>query len=611
MTARDIVLSAAGATPAQGWQLITLTGTVNTNQVLYGNGYYVAIGTAITRQPYSTDAKRWFPSDKRLSSPDFTAGAFGNGTFVAVGGTSSGIVSTMTDPTVGWTRQTTPSVFSAVAITDVAFGAGLFVAISSGGLMASSPDGITWTTRTSGLAALTSIRYSNSLFLGVSGTNLITSPDGITWTLQAATPGIRTCVYGNGYYGGTTGGQYFYRSADLITWDGPYYLTSSIFNYAAATNGTGTWIASGNANSTQLKYSTDNGVTWNSTPLPQRMSSQPMLLQNGPTYINNRFFALGYGGSPSFGAIVSSADGINWIRNFNAGGANVSYINNKFWLGGGGNGSYMVFDPVTTVLEYVNVPQPLGVYNFAVYFNGLYFIGGSSAVCWTIPVGYDYQNSLNWTARNSTAGFGFTTMYSAAIDGTGTVMVIVGNTGTIASGTDGINFTARTSGTTSILYAVAWFNNKFVAVGAAGTLVTSTDGTTWTLQTAIAALTFRSLAVAPAVIMACTDLGVFYTSTDGITWAVATSPFAGSNTAQYAITYGKGKFYTTTYSSASIYSSSNSGANWTRVDSPQGGYPSSQTDAMLSIGYGGGYLAVVTADPVASFSCNTSYYQAI
>lgn len=615
MTARDIVLAAAGGnTTTPGWQLITLTGTYATYQFAYGNGYYVAIGDAITHQPYSPDLKRWFPTNRLDSSArSFVSIAFGNNTFVAVGGVygGTGIVSTMTDPTVGWTNQATPAAFvSPNNIANVAFGAGVFVATGNGGKIATSPDGITWTTRTSGTTDFLSyVRYVNSLFIIVGTTTTgYKSPDGITWTpFTLPVAGGSNVDYGNGYYGYTDGGQLFYRSTDLVTWSAPISIAGTIYHGGLATNGTGTWVTTGNSTLYQISVSTDNGLTWDFST-PQRMSNQQMLYYDSPNYLNGNFVATG--GTSTYGIIIKSTDGKNWARSFNAGNRTSLYVNNKFWLGGGGNGSFIVFDPVTNNLEYANFPQPIGAYYVLLYFSGYYVVAGQTGLMYTIPIGYDYQNSNNWTTR--TSGFGSNLIQSGVVNSAGTVAVIVGAAGNISSSTDGITWTARTSGTANALNAVMWFSSKFVAVGAAGTLVTSTDGTTWTVQTAIAALTFQCLAMTSATgtIMAIDTLGAIYTSTDGITWVVATSPFAGSSVGTSGLTYGKGLFYASTTSSASIYKSSDSGASWTQIDSPKGYYQTTPTDTMNSIIYGGGYLAAVGGVYAAPTYC-VAYYQKV
>ena len=74
----------------------------------------------------------------------------------------------------------------------IAFGNGLFVAVSSGGTsrVMTSPDGITWTPRTAAEAnQWQAVTFGNGLFVAVSadGTSrVMTSPDGITWTSRTA-----------------------------------------------------------------------------------------------------------------------------------------------------------------------------------------------------------------------------------------------------------------------------------------------------------------------------------------------------------------------------------------------------------------------------------------
>ena len=115
---------------------------------------------------------------------------YGNGLFVAVayGGTSSRV---MTSPDgITWTTRTSAADNMWEAVT---YGNGLFVAVAIGGSsdqrVMTSPDGITWTGRTSPTNAWTSVTYGNGLFVAVgeSGDNrVMTSPDGITWTIRAS-----------------------------------------------------------------------------------------------------------------------------------------------------------------------------------------------------------------------------------------------------------------------------------------------------------------------------------------------------------------------------------------------------------------------------------------
>jgi hypothetical protein len=71
----------------------------------------------------------------------------------------------------------------------------------------SSPDGITWTLRTSASnEAWSSVTYGNGLFAAVAatgvGNRVMTSPDGITWTLRtsAADNTWSSVTYGNGLF---------------------------------------------------------------------------------------------------------------------------------------------------------------------------------------------------------------------------------------------------------------------------------------------------------------------------------------------------------------------------------------------------------------------------
>ena len=66
----------------------------------------------------------------------------------------------------------------------VTYGNGLFVTVGQSGTILTSPDGTSWTERTSGTSnKLYGVTYGNGLFVtvGYSGT-ILTSPDGNSWT---------------------------------------------------------------------------------------------------------------------------------------------------------------------------------------------------------------------------------------------------------------------------------------------------------------------------------------------------------------------------------------------------------------------------------------------
>jgi len=63
------------------------------------------------------------------------------------------------------------------------------------------------------------------------------------------------------------------------------------------------------------------------------------------------------------------------------------------------------------------------------------------------------------------------------------LFVVVGDSGTILTSSDGTTWTSRTSGTSNGLFIIFYGNCTFVAVGYSGTILTSSDGTTWTSRT--------------------------------------------------------------------------------------------------------------------------------
>jgi hypothetical protein len=113
----------------------------------------------------------------------------------------------------------------------------------------------------------------------------------------------------------------------------------------------------------------------------------------------------------------------------------------------------------------------------------------------------------------------------------GAPYLTVGTGGAVFSSTDGIAFTAATSGVTADLNDVAVSGASSVAVGANGTIISSTDGTTFSARTSGTTVNLRGVALGAGRWLAVGDNGTMLTSTDVVTWtAVTTGTTATLNT---------------------------------------------------------------------------------
>ena len=120
----------------------------------------------------------------------------------------------MTSPDgITWTSRTSAADNQWRSVT---YGSGLFVAVSSTGTgdrVMTSPDGIDWTLQTSAADNYwLGVTYGNGLFVAVAssgtGNRVMTSPDGINWT-------SRTSAADYGWYGVTYGSGLFVAVSDI------------------------------------------------------------------------------------------------------------------------------------------------------------------------------------------------------------------------------------------------------------------------------------------------------------------------------------------------------------------------------------------------------------
>jgi len=289
---------------------------------------------------------------------------------------ASDITSIVAPEGVDWTTRT--SGFGTTTIYGVTYGDGLYVAGGNDGKLTTSPDGTTWTTRTSGFGTtdIWGVTYGDGLYVAVGRDGkLTTSTDGTTWT-------TRTSGFG----------------------------TSIIFG---VTYGDGLYVAVGNDG--KLTTSTD-GTTWTT-----RTSGFGTTRIWGVTYGDGLYVAVGESGK-----LTTSTDGTTWTTRTSGFG--------------------------TTHIQGVT------------YGDGLYVAGGNDGKLTTSPDG------TTWTTR--TSGFGTTRIYGVTYgDG---LYVAVGDDGKLTTSTDGTTWTTRTSGFgTTLIRGVTYGDGLYVAVGNSGKLTTS------------------------------------------------------------------------------------------------------------------------------------------
>ena len=181
---------------------------------------------------------------------------YGNGLFIAASGAASGaaVLASSTDgitwtsvgPTTGgWTMYAS------------AYGNGLYIVGGNANILVST-DGTTWTTGSTafnGSNFMRAITYAEGLYVvGGDGLGIVqTSTDAVTWTTRSIGGGtnyVRGLGYGKGLFV-AVGQNGIYNSTDAITW------TSQTGGGIAVAYGSDAFVSGGST----LRYSTD-GITW-------------------------------------------------------------------------------------------------------------------------------------------------------------------------------------------------------------------------------------------------------------------------------------------------------------------------------------------------------------
>jgi hypothetical protein len=438
--------------------------------------------------------------------------------------TSSERVLTSTDG-YSWTKPTLTGTPPDVALT---FGNNLFVAVGTRGGISTSPDGITWTARSSCgfgcLDDLLSVAWSGSGFAAVGEIGMVfTSPDGITWTSRSTPLG--------------TGSSTKFRSVAS---------SGSVF------------VAAGMRGDTfrgAIIYSTDGGVNWNvATVTPVSDFEFHRVIWDG-----SRFLATSSGSGVA--GIWTSTDGASWTRL-----STTSYINRITRTGTG----YIATNGVSAMLtstDAITWSEPVSApYNF-VYpsIKEILWMADRSEA---MVVGGESQSGFIATSTSTDATTWharFTSDAFTSVLWDGSRFVAIDKNGRIYTSPDGVSWASQgivpNDGTLRIHGDIVWSGSRYVVVATHGRIISSTDLTTWGNAALYNALTNFVSATWNGTEFAAITSGGFYRSSDGISWPALATASVGSNLKDLAWSSALSR-YVIVASGGNIYFSDN-GTTWT------------------------------------------------
>ena len=540
--------------------------------VAYGAGKYVAVANNGIIQ-ISSDGIAWTiqVAGSQLAGA-LSNVIYANGQFVAVG--SYGHVRTSPDG-LTWSDQVSGTTKS---LNGIAYGGGRFIAVGYDGVAITSTDGIAWTTLTTGTSVeLNAITYGNGTFVIVGQGGLIrTTPNGIIWTARVS--GTAVALQGvtagsNGQFVAVGDNNTIVRSPSGVTWTVPVVAGSLYLRAVTYDPVQGLYVAVAASSSHQLLRSSD-GINWSS------WSSGGQAGLYGVRYVNNQFIAVG-----AHGTISSSLNGMSWYPRtigFDIQLKAVAYGNGHYVAVGkypislqpaNGTVALTSTDGITYTLGSPNHNAgPDEGFEAVVFGNGQFVAVGGSATIQTSPDGkawvsrfsenmgfindiaygggqfvavsdgfkLDYLRSpdgITWTKGVAGAVNGLPNFFRGITYANGK-FVAVGYNGVISTTSNGVVWTAQSSGTTNLLRSVAYGNGTYVAVGASGTILRSADGAAWTSIVPFTAQVINHITFGNGQFVIVCEGNQIFTSANGTTWTARVA----NNVTSKGVTYGDGLF---------------------------------------------------------------------
>jgi hypothetical protein len=457
----------------------------------------------------------------------------------------------------------------------------------SGTGISTSPDGITWTSRTNPVSNGWFVTYGNGIYVAVAGSGTgnraMRSLDGINWA-TSSTVGLdnqwTSVTYGNGLFVAVSpdgAGNRVMTSPDGITWTGRTSAADNSWN--SVTYGNGLFVAVGyTGTNDRVMISSSSPMTASTSPYTvevaytepkDQTTSEIIILQNASSTFS--FSSTPADGFPyTLGQMFGSSTLVCIDSIITPGSQSSCIINNvpidvpyyySLWTRDAqyNYSLYKIFSsPSGTVTSYA--PRITTIEDHIDATSTLIGPSGTSTITGTFSIRTDRLSNtisqitmtLNGGKRNDATTWA--TSSTAGIDrdwtsvtyGNG-LFVAVASSGTgnrVMTSSDGVVWTARTSPTDNDWTSVTYGNGLFVAVSATSSsqnVMTSSNGTTWTLRTGAAAFAWTKVVFGNNMFVALAQDGGatgIMTSKNGINWTLQNTP----NHSWNDLAYGNGTF---------------------------------------------------------------------